>query len=77
MEEIIEKYIKTHINGVKMDEMEETLRQSRLRLGYVTSKLLQEGKIRKIENRYYPTSMLLEKEDLEVNAQNRLRSAFL
>jgi transposase len=76
MEEIIEKYIKTHINGVKMDEMEETLRQSRLRLGYVTSKLLQEGKIRKIENRYYPTSMLLEKEDEEVGAQNRLRSAF-
>ncbi|MCK9410876.1 MAG: hypothetical protein M0Q53_01155 [Prolixibacteraceae bacterium] len=77
MEEIIEKYIKSRLDGVKMDEMEDTLRQSRLRLGYVTSKLLQEGKIRKIENRYYPTSMLLEKEDGEVDAKNRLRSAFL
>jgi len=77
MEEMIEKYIKSHLNGVKMTEMEESLQQSRLRLGYVASKLLQEGKIRKIENRYYPTSLLLEKEDKEVNAQNRLRAAFL
>ena len=77
MEEIIEKYIKSHLNGVKMTEMEESLQQSRLRLGYVASKLVQEGKIRKIENRYYPTSLLLEKEDKEVNAQNRLRPAFL
>ncbi|MEK7719511.1 MAG: hypothetical protein AAB347_07860 [Bacteroidota bacterium] len=76
MEEIIEKYIKSHLNGVKMTEMEESLQQSRLRLGYVASKLVQEGKIRKIENRYYPTSLLLEKEDKEVNAQNRLRPAF-
>jgi hypothetical protein len=76
MEEIIEKYIRTHINGVKMTEMEESLQQSRLRLGYVASKLMQEGKIRKIENRYYPTSLLLEKEDNEVNAQNRSRPVF-
>ncbi len=76
MEEMIEKYIKSHLNGVKMTEMEESLQQSRLRLGYVASKLLQEGKIRKIENRYYPTSLLLEKEDKDVNAQNRLRPAF-
>ena len=76
MEEIIEKYIKSHLNGVKMAEMEESLQQSRLRLGYVASKLVQEGKIRKIENRYYPTSLLLEKEDKEVNTQNRLRPAF-
>ena len=76
MEEIIETYIKSHLNGVKMTEMEESLQQSRLRLGYIASKLVQEGKIRKIENRYYPTSLLLEKEDREVNAQNRLHPAF-
>ncbi len=76
MEEMIETYIKSHLNGVKMTEMEESLQQSRLRLGYVASKLMQEGKIRKIENRYYPTSLLLEKDDNEVNAQNRSRPVF-
>jgi transposase len=63
MEEMIINYIKSHTNGVKMTEMEETLRQSRLRLGYVASKLLQEGKIKKVENRYFPTPLLLEKEE--------------
>ena len=63
MEEMIIKYIKAHLNGVKMAEMEESLQQSRLRLGYVASKLLQEGKIKKVENRYYPTSQSMEKKE--------------
>jgi hypothetical protein len=44
--------------------MEETLRQSRLRLGYVTRKLLNEGKVVKVENKYYPNTS--EMEGLEV-----------
>ena len=63
MEEMIIKYLKSHLNGVRMTEMEESLQQSRLRIGYVASKLLQEGKIKKVENRYYPTSQLFEKEE--------------
>ncbi len=56
MEELIEKYINSNAGGVKIAEMEETLRQSRLRLGYVTRKLLNEGRVEKIENRYYPVN---------------------
>ena len=56
MEELIEKYINANAGGVKIAEMEETLRQSRLRLGYVTRKLLNEGRVEKIENRYYPVN---------------------
>lgn len=63
MEEMIIKFIKSHLDGVRMTEMEESLQQSRLRLGYVASKLLQEGKIKKVENRYYPTDQLFEKEE--------------
>ncbi len=63
MEEMIIRYLKSHLNGVRMTEMEESLQQSRLRLGYVASKLLQEGKIKKVENRYYPTAELFEKEE--------------
>lgn len=54
MEEIVQKYINSQPDGVKMAEMEETLRQSRLRLGYVTRKLQNEGKVIKVENKYYP-----------------------
>jgi len=56
MEELIEKYINANAGGVKIAEMEETLQQSRLRLGYVTRKLLNEGRVEKIENRYYPVN---------------------
>lgn len=65
MEEAVIKFIKAHANGVKMTEMEECLQQSRLRLGYVASKLLQDGKIKKVENKYYPTPSLHE------NSENR------
>ena len=53
MEELVQKYINSQPNGVKIAEMEETLRQSRLRLGYVTRKLLNEGKVVKVDNKYY------------------------
>ncbi|MCX6222977.1 MAG: hypothetical protein NTZ69_18565 [Bacteroidia bacterium] len=56
MEELIEKYINANADGVKIAEMEETLQQSRLRLGYVTRKLLNEGRVEKKENRYYPVN---------------------
>ena len=56
MEEIVQKFINSQPNGVKIAEMEESLRQSRLRLGYVTRKLLNEGKVVKVENKYYPAA---------------------
>lgn len=54
MEEIVQSFINSQPNGVKIAEMEESLRQSRLRLGYVARKLLNEGKVIKVENKYYP-----------------------
>jgi hypothetical protein len=56
MEEIVQSYINAKPGGVNLAEMEETLRLSRLRLGYVTSKLLNEGKVVKVDNKYYPAA---------------------
>ena len=56
MEELVEKYINSNANGVKIAEMEQTLQQSRLRLGYVTRKLLNEGRVQKKDNKYYPVN---------------------
>lgn len=54
VEELVESLINSKPNGVKIVEMEQTLSQSRLRLGYITQKLVEEGKVIKIENKYYP-----------------------
>jgi len=54
MEELVKDFINQQPNGVKISEMEICLKQSRLRLGYVTRKLLNEGKVLKIENKYFP-----------------------
>ena len=56
MEDTVQSFINSQPNGVKLVEMEASLRQSRLRLGYVTRKLLNEGKVLKIENKYYPAA---------------------
>ena len=56
MEDLVQSFINSQPHGVMIAEMEETLRQSRLRLGYVTRKLLNEGKVVKIENKYYPAN---------------------
>ena len=54
MGELVEKFIKHHSDGVTMSEMMSVLLISRLRLGYAIKKLLNEGKICKIDKRYYP-----------------------
>lgn len=62
MEEIVQSFIYSQPNGVMIAEMEEYLRQSRLRLGYVTRKLMNEGKIIKVENKYFPAVNAMEEE---------------
>jgi len=61
MEETVQRFINSQPDGVKLAEMEENLRQSRLRLGYVTRKLLNEGKVIKVENKYFPVTETVEK----------------
>lgn len=63
MEELVQKFIYEHSGGVMISEIEEMLKQSRLRIGYVTKKLLNEGKVQKIDNRYFPSSLTFQKED--------------
>ncbi|PQB07497.1 hypothetical protein BST83_10240 [Polaribacter filamentus] len=54
LEEKILVYIKSNSQGVKVSEMEEPLKETRMRLGFVAKKLLELGQIRKIDNLYYP-----------------------
>jgi hypothetical protein len=63
MEEQVQKFINEHSSGVMISEMENILKQSRLRIGYATRKLLNEGKVHKIDNRYYPTSLSLQENE--------------
>jgi soluble cytochrome b562 len=49
-------YINQHPTGVKISEMELPLGEPRMKLGFVAKYLLEEGKVQKIDNSYYPLS---------------------
>lgn len=58
LEEKVLQFINSHKNGVRVAEMEQPFGETRMRLGFITKKLLDEGKIQKIENSYYPKPKL-------------------
>lgn len=47
-------FISRHVEGVRISDMEKPLNEKRMNLGYVTKSLLEEGKIQKINDFYYP-----------------------
>jgi ABC-type transporter Mla subunit MlaD len=47
-------YINKHPNGVKISEMEGSFGETRMKLGFVAKALLEEGKVQKLENIYFP-----------------------
>ena len=57
MEKLVEDVINENF-GVDITDLEKILNQSRLRLGYIAKKLLNEGKIKKIGNKYYSINQL-------------------
>lgn len=58
LEEKVLQFINNHKKGVRVAEMEQPFGETRMRLGFITKKLLDEGKILKIENSYYPKPKL-------------------
>lgn len=54
MGEKVLKFINKHPEGVKVGDMEEPLGVARTRLGVIAKGLLDEGKVRKEENMYFP-----------------------
>ncbi len=54
LEEKVLHYINTHKKGVRVADMEEPFGETRMRLGFITKKLLDDGKILKVENAYFP-----------------------
>jgi hypothetical protein len=54
LEDQVLAYINKHPNGVRISEMEFPLKQTRMKLGFTAKALLDEGKVMKLENVYYP-----------------------
>jgi hypothetical protein len=46
--------INKHPNGLRISEMEQPLGETRMKLGFIAKSLLEEGKIQKLENIYFP-----------------------
>jgi predicted nucleic acid-binding Zn-ribbon protein len=53
LEEQIVKFVKKHPQGVKIGEMEKPLETTRLKLGRIAKQLLDAGKLRKEDNKYF------------------------
>jgi len=47
-------FINKHPNGVKISEMEDPLGETRMKLGFTAKTLLDEGKVQKVDNIYFP-----------------------
>jgi phage protein D len=47
-------YINKHPMGVKISEMEAPLGETRMKLGFIAKTLLDEGKVQKMDNIYFP-----------------------
>lgn len=54
LEEMVLEFINSHPGGVKVGDMEYPLGVARTRLGVISKRLLEEGKVRKEENLYFP-----------------------
>ena len=54
IEEKVLEFIEKHPEGVRVGEMEKSLGVLRMMLGRIAKKLLEEGKVRKEENLYFP-----------------------
>jgi len=58
LKERVLEFIRKHPKGVKISAMEQPLGETRMRLGFVAKNLLDEGRVLKIENVYYPKPKL-------------------
>jgi len=54
LEDRVLEFINSYPEGVKVSEMEDPLGVARTRLGVIAKRLLEEGKVRKEENLYFP-----------------------
>jgi predicted transcriptional regulator len=46
-------YIALHEKGVKVSDMEEPFGVTRMKIGYVIKKLLDEGRVKKVKDQYF------------------------
>jgi len=54
LEEKVLDFINKHPNGLRISEMEQPIGESRMKLGFIAKALLEEGKVQKLENIYFP-----------------------
>jgi flagellar biosynthesis chaperone FliJ len=54
LEEKVLDFINNHPNGLRISEMEQPLGETRMKLGFIAKTLLEEGKVQKLENVYFP-----------------------
>jgi len=54
LEEKVLDFINKHPNGLRISEMEQPLGETRMKLGFTAKALLEDEKVQKLENIYFP-----------------------
>lgn len=54
LEDKVLNYINAHPKGVRVSDMEKPLGETRMKIGFIAKQLLDEGKVNKVDNIYFP-----------------------
>ncbi len=54
LEDKVLNYINKHPKGVKVSDMEKPLGETRMKIGFIAKQLLDDGKVNKVDNIYFP-----------------------
>ncbi len=57
LEEKVLNFIRAHEKGTKVADIEIPLKESRMRIGFICKKLLDDGKVMKIDDHYFPAPL--------------------
>ena len=58
LDELVLDYIRHHHEGVQITVMEQKFKESRMRIGFITKRLLNDGKILRIQDDFFPSEEL-------------------
>jgi len=66
---ILELIEKNPHEGLRVGEMEEIIKVSKLKLGKIAKAMLDEGKVRKVDGKYFPPQSFYEKKNISKKQQ--------
>jgi len=77
LEDKILDYINQNTDGIKISEMEKPLSENRMKLGCILNNLVNEGKIIKVSDKYYPKNTIRNSKNKNFQINNTLNNQLI